>query len=170
MGARCFTPHPTLGHLGFGASIEDRFWSKVLIVPYDRGCWEWLGFRREWGHGSISIGRGPKKIGAHVLSWILHNGPIPEGLSVLHRCDNGWCVNPSHLWIGTQLDNIRDCISKSRNALGEKQGIARLTDELVRKIRLEWPQLNQCALANKYGLNHGTIWKVVHRKTWRHVE
>ena len=91
-----------------GERIE-RFWS--LVATGDE-CWEWLGsvghhnYGRFWNDG--------KEIKAHRFSWQLHNGAIPEGLWVLHRCDNPRCVRPDHLWLGTVLENTRDMLAKGR--------------------------------------------------------
>ena len=94
-------------------SLEERYWSKV--VKHD-GCWEWTaGTRQNGGYGVIatpgkSVARGGtgRQLVAHRLSWEIHNGPIPENLLVLHRCDNPPCTNPEHLYLGTQKDNVRD--------------------------------------------------------------
>jgi hypothetical protein len=80
----------------------------------DRGCWEWRGSRHHQGYGMFMEAH-KKPVKAHRLSWRLHNGEIPASLCVLHRCDNTGCVNPAHLFLGTQLDNIRDMVSKGRN-------------------------------------------------------
>ncbi len=71
-------------------------------------------------YGQFSIGQ--QNVSAHRFSWTLANGPIPDGLFVLHRCDNPPCVRPDHLFLGTQLDNRRDCVQKIRTATGERHG------------------------------------------------
>jgi hypothetical protein len=87
-----------------------RFWK---YVTKSDGCWEWQGSRMPFGYGELNINKVPQC--AHRLSWELHYGPIEEGLSVLHSCDNPPCVNPAHLFLGTQSDNMRDCASKGRS-------------------------------------------------------
>lgn len=92
--------------------LADRFWPKV---QKGEGCWEWIGSRNAAGYGKMTVGgRGAGHVRAHRVSWELANGPVPEGLWVLHTCDNPPCVRPDHLWLGTRLDNMRDCASKGR--------------------------------------------------------
>jgi len=90
-------------------AIEARFWPKVNKT---QECWLWIGYRDARGYGRIM--RQGKVCGTHRVSWEIHNGQIPEGMGVLHSCDNPPCVNPQHLFIGTQKDNMRDCTRKGR--------------------------------------------------------
>lgn len=76
-------------------------------------CWHWCGVRNTFGYGRMTY-QGRSQV-AHRLAWIAWNGPIPEGMYVLHRCDNRACVNPDHLWLGTYSDNLRDCWAKGRH-------------------------------------------------------
>lgn len=104
--------HPSLRHLR--GPLADRFWQQV--TPSD-GCWRWQGAVARVGYGVLGAGDAdqPKRlIYAHRASWELHYGPIPDGLCVLHTCDNRCCVNPAHLWLGTRADNIHDMIAKGR--------------------------------------------------------
>jgi hypothetical protein len=84
--------------------VEDRFWSKVKKTA---SCWLWTGYIDQRGYGKMW--RFPQKAAlVSRVSWELHNGPIPEGMNVLHRCDNPKCIRPSHLYLGTQSENMRD--------------------------------------------------------------
>jgi hypothetical protein len=91
--------------------IKDRFMAKVQ-VNIVTGCWEWIGARNNHEQGQFVVEH--KKVLAYRFSWELHRGKIPEGMYVCHKCDNPPCVNPDHLFLGTQSDNIRDCVSKGR--------------------------------------------------------
>lgn len=94
-----------------GADLNARLYARV--EPNDKGCWIWLGsVAGQMGYGMF-VYRG-RKIYAHRASYELWHGKIPDGLCVLHRCDEPTCINPDHLWVGTKGDNMRDCISKGR--------------------------------------------------------
>jgi hypothetical protein len=93
-------------------TIDARFWSRVAVrQPSD--CWEWTGCRTALGYGRFGIGK--RVVKAHRRAWELVNGAIPDGLWVLHKCDNPPCVNPSHLWLGTDAENQHDMSAKGRN-------------------------------------------------------
>lgn len=93
-------------------SIADRFWLKVKRT---RGCWIWTGSVNAKGYGQMSQGRrGLRPLQTHRVSWQLHYGQIPDGLLVLHSCDNPRCVRPDHLFLGTAADNTADMVAKER--------------------------------------------------------
>lgn len=95
--------------------MMDRFFSKVHMVP-EAGCWIWAGcISGETRYGAFMLSRG-KQMGAHRASWIIHRGPIPEGMFVCHKCDTRECVNPDHLFLGTHTDNMQDCSRKGRTS------------------------------------------------------
>ena len=94
-------------------SVEDRFHSKY-IKDESTGCWNWEAALSSFGYGLLNINRIITR--AHRYSYELHTGVIPEGVLVLHECDNRKCVNPEHLFLGTQKDNMIDMCSKGRHA------------------------------------------------------
>lgn len=120
-------------------------------VEAKTGCWLWTGTRDKDEYGKLKAvfpGEKTKRpILAHRLSWVLHRGPIPAGKLVCHHCDVEPCVNPDHLFIGSQGDNSRDRDQKQRQARGERHGVSKLTDAQVREIR---------ALRTAYVAVHGT--------------
>lgn len=142
-----------------------------VALPTGDGCWEWQGYIRENGYGTI--GRHDR---AHRVAYELFIGPIPTGLDVCHRCDNRRCVNPAHLFAGTRTDNMRDCVAKGRltqgDRRGERNGAAKLSASDVADIRAEFaanPGMNQTRTALKYGVTPGAIWLIVHGRKWRHL-
>ena len=173
-------------------SIIDRFWSKVdkdgpvpEHVPEIGQCWIWTGGVDAHSYGSIAVGR--TMIRAHRMSWNVHVGPVPDGLNVLHRCDNPPCVNPAHLWLGTQKDNARDRERKGRGnqVKGERHGLrlhpervargsrhhaAKIDETTVREIRRSRDSGDSLlTIAKRFGLHFGTVSKIVHRRLWKHV-
>jgi len=100
-------------------TVEERFWSKVRRLDDPNKCWEWIGKSvTEFGYGSIRYNG--RSIGAHRLSWILSNGEIGDSkIFVCHKCDNPKCVNPNHLFLGTNSDNMKDAFRKNRIVVPE---------------------------------------------------
>jgi hypothetical protein len=122
-------------------------------------------------HGSAS---NVQRIRAHRYTYELAHGPIPDGLSVLHNCPGGdcrRCVNPRHLWVGTQADNMQDMWAKGRGAHGQKARHAKLTDAQVVEIRQRYiPRVvTQDALAVEYGVEQTLISQIVRGTIWRHL-
>lgn len=166
--------------------IARRFWSNV---EKSDGCWRWAGGAiKKDGRGYLTVGG--KSVLAPRYSWELHNGAIPEGLFVCHSCDNPNCVNPDHLWLGTNQDNMVDAARKGRNpmqknpqssffarpgasrfrARGEAHGSAKLTDESVRNIRAAVSGgRSQRAVAREYSVHPTLVSLIVRKRIWRHV-
>jgi hypothetical protein len=150
--------------LGFTSTLADRIAAKVRVS--DSGCHEWTGSRLPRGYGRV--GRGQKHRGvelAHRAVWMIHHGPISDGLVVRHTCDNPPCCNIEHLEIGTASDNLRDMQERGRaNYLrGEKHRWSKLTDEQVAEIRTIAPVLNNnAALGRRYGVTGECIRTIRH--------
>jgi HNH endonuclease len=147
-----------------------RFWSHVNKTET---CWLWTAGTRGHGYGLFRAVPGETMKMAHRFSWELANGPIPEGVGVLHNCpdgDNPLCVNPAHLFLGTQIDNMRDCSEKGRMPRGEQRHAAKLTATAVVRIReLAESGRSMQSLAREYGVSGPTVQAIVHRRKWRWV-
>lgn len=142
-----------------------RFWSRVRKGD---GCWIWLGKPTPKGYGIISVDK--RHAYAHRFAFALHNGPIPDGLDVLHSCDNPLCVNPEHLFLGTHVDNMADMVAKGRNPRGERMGNTRLSDADARRIReLHRRGLKPKQLGAIFGVAPPVIGNIVARRTWKHL-
>lgn len=135
-----------------------------MAVP-SGDCLVWRGGTNGKGYGSMIVSG--KRVYAHRIAWTLARGPIPDGMQVLHRCDNRPCINVEHLFLGTALDNQRDAVAKGRNQHGERHAHARLTAADVVAIRAS--ALSMGALAARYGVSKGAIQKIIERRNWRHV-
>lgn len=145
-------------------TVEERFWDKVQPEP-NTGCWLWAGGCNGWGYAYFWNNHGTMR--AHRWAWDNFVGAIPRGMYVLHSCDVRCCVNPAHLFVGTHADNMDDRNTKGRHTHGERQWLAKLTDQAVRDIRSS-PQ-SGVALASKYGVNKCTISDVRTGRQWAHV-
>ena len=154
-------------------SIEENFWG---MVDCSGDCWVWVGSKTRGGYGNFGLGQGVHR--AHRFAWKLINGPIPEGLWVLHKCDNRPCVRHDHLWLGTRQENMDDMVRKGRHRvpLNEK-GLfisSKLTWEAVRIIRKEyvpgngrWHTSNKRELCKRFSVGPTTIRNVVNGSKWR---
>lgn len=143
-----------------------RFMEKVLPVP-GAGCWLWEGFCRPTGYGQFWMRGADYK--AHRASWLLHHGAIPPEQSVLHKCDTPACVNPDHLFLGTQADNMADMKAKGRSLnrarqQGSPRKGAKLTPEQVRAIRGDCRSTRKIAL--DYSLDSTTVSAIKRRAIW----
>lgn len=140
-----------------------------FVVKNNNGCWSWKGCHANPGYGQFRYGM--KKERAHRASWIIHFGEIPKGKFVLHKCDNKICSNPEHLFLGTNLDNIKDMISKKRHpTIGIKNNTAgaKLTIEQIKEIRNSANITNK-ELAKKYNVHYVTIGLIKNRSSWKNI-
>jgi hypothetical protein len=136
-------------------------------VATENGCMEWTLHRMKDGYGRIKI-CGQLKL-AHRLSYELSVGPIPDGICVLHRCDNPPCVNPDHLFLGTRTDNSEDMVRKGRHrgAPGERNRKNKLTTEQVLSIRVDERQTR--FIAGEYDIAKSLVRKIKRRILWKHL-
>ncbi|HMN15178.1 MAG TPA: HNH endonuclease [Bellilinea sp.] len=152
-------------------TIDERFWSKVKVGKPDE-CWFWIAGIKSTGRGNFSVGR--RNIQAHRMAWLLTNGDIPEGMFLCHTCDNGLCVNPNHLYVGTPKENTADMINRNRKAVlvGEFSSRAKLTVSQVRQIRKMYSagKKSQNAIAEVFGVSRSTIEAIILRRNWKSVE
>lgn len=164
--------------------IKKRFWEKVLKTN-SHECWLWQASKRYKGYGAFAFT--PIKTGrlvqgrAHRFSYEIHMGPIGN-MFVLHKCDNPACVNPNHLFLGTNQDNVTDMMNKGRHIpggtynrsgyeKGETHHAAKLTIEIVKQIRDDYAsgEASFSALSKKYKIAIGHISRIINRKAWKHV-
>lgn len=156
-------------------SLLERFWMSVDKRSSDN-CWEWTTSK---SHGYGIICEGPAgnctRHMAHRLSWEIHNGPIPKGLGVLHKCDNPPCVNPDHLFLGTQRDNMYDMMNKGRGFVlpprhGSNHGMSKLDERKVLAIRDSIADGKKGKdIALDYGVTPTLISYIKNRKIWAHI-
>jgi len=155
--------------VGHHPPLQQRFDAKVERTPGP--CWAWRGLVttfRKISYGRIGVGNGMQL--AHRVAWQLYCGPIPKGALVCHVCDNGLCVNPKHLFLGTQRDNMRDAAAKGRVRTPQMiTGVSprrRLTDEVIRAISLSSAPSRE--LAAQYGIDTSYVRRI--RQTSKFTE
>lgn len=155
-------------HLSPKITDEERFMSYVQKTD---GCWIWTGGKARAGYGTFHV-TGNKYVPAHRFSYMLSKGPIPEGLYICHKCDNPPCVNPDHLFAGTQVENMQDAIRKGRFKIqGEDSWHSKLTTLEVLGIREAYANggVIKAELARRYCVTPQLIGKIISRKLWTHI-
>jgi len=146
-----------------------RFWEKVDRRGPDE-CWEWQAYRNHQGYGRFRLNGFLFRV--HRVAFAIMNGDAE--LQVCHHCNNPPCCNPKHLYAGTQVDNIQQCIAEGRftrgDNCGEKQGHAKLTEADVREIRrLREGGWLQREIAEEYGIYQSTVSKICLGRNWKHI-
>ena len=142
----------------------ERFWMNVAVSEPD-ACWLWTGYRTRGGYGAffVSSAKAERTVTAHRLAYFIAHGEIPDDMCVCHRCDTPLCVNPNHLFLGTQGDNMRDAASKGRMA-------TKFTAEQVADIRhrsaLGEPQ---ATFIEEYGISRKMVYCIVHNRNRKHL-
>ena len=157
------------------STLEKRFWAKVRKTE---GCWLWVGCRDHHGYGQIA--RGGKYGGhmkAHRASYELSVGPVPDGMHVLHRCDNPSCVRPDHLFLGDHSANMRDMWNKGRGRCdgggrpGSANGNHRLTEEQVASIiRRHRAGDSSRKLGAEFGVSKTLVLMIARGDVWKHID
>lgn len=153
----------------FTPKYQARFWAKVNIPADRNACWEWTASCNQGGYGHLMVGRFQRQ--AHRLSYALHKGE-PGELCVCHHCDNPLCVNPDHLFAGTDADNGHDKAMKGRAAPkhGELNGHAKLTETDVLSIRAEVAAgKSYYRIAKERRVSDRQISNIARRRQWRHI-
>jgi hypothetical protein len=147
---------------------------KLLTKAVQKGkCLIWIGQKDPKGYGRLRLNGKLQR--AHRLMYELHNGPIEHGHVVLHSCDNPSCINPKHLSVGTQLENVHDMLAKGRanKMRGERHAKSKLTAEQVREIRRRYIPgkygHGAHALAKEYGVSKPTIQAILNGESWTHI-
>lgn len=148
--------------------LGERFWRMVDKSAGNEGCWLWLGSRNSDGYGRFNLGG--HCVGAHRVAYRLAFGCVETARCVCHRCDTPSCVNPTHLFLGSDMDNSRDKVAKRRHRFGERTPGARLTARDVQSIRRE--VANGCSMrsvALQFAVTPPTVRAIMLGRTWRSV-
>lgn len=143
---------------------KERIEAKVERLT-ECGCWIWMGGCQMRGYGELLSNN--KKYSAHRASYLLYKGEIPKGMYVCHKCDTVSCVNPDHLFLGTQKDNLQDMARKGRSTKGEKNGQAKLTTNQIKEIISS--QDTHQSIADKFGVSRSHVGLIKNKERWAHV-
>lgn len=149
-----------------------RFWKKVNITQ-DDGCWEWTAGTFSNGYGQFYDGK--NKIGAHRFAYQEKYGVLPKEIKVCHKCDNRICVRQSHMFPGTQLDNLLDMIQKGRkinaDSKGELNGRAVATEEIVLKMRILYSEgKTKASIAREFGISETQTTRIINGESWSYLK
>lgn len=148
---------------------EEKFLSMHEVCP-ETGCWNWVKGTDTCGYGIFyPYGAAAPKIRAHRYSYMIHKGPIPEGLYVCHTCDNPGCVNPDHLWLGTHTENMRDKERKGRghDRSGSSNVKAKITEEIA--LEIYNAEGTNKEIGARFGLDHQLVYRIRTKRMWKHI-
>lgn len=145
--------------------MSARFWDRV-----DRAgdCWVWTGSTNKNGYGWFWWNG--KNQRSHRVAWELTHGPIESDVKVLHTCDNPTCVNPDHLYPGTDADNMRDKVERGRQTKGEDVNTAKLTRGDVVELREAYASgISMVVLCERFAVSKSQVCRIVRGQSWKHV-
>ena len=163
--------------IGVGDKVaEQKFFDGFMPGP-NSGCWLWLKGGNDRGYGVLYTGGGGR-VYAHRFSYALAHGHLPRKMLVCHKCDTPACVNPDHLFLGSQKENMRDCTRKGRSpwlndfqyARGEECPQATLTEEDVRGILAMRGKATYREIADKFGTTKVNVKAIYAGRTWKHID
>lgn len=146
--------------------IAQKIENSIVKVP-ESGCWIWLGSITPQGYGALTFGA-KTHLNAHRTSYELKYGPIPKDVMALHHCDVRCCVNPDHIFLGNQQDNMTDKVCKNRQAKGSKHGQAKLTEQQAREAKFGTARPTE--LAKKFNCSATMIRQIRGGLYWKHLE
>lgn len=148
-------------------SVEVRFQTYVNKGVGADDCWLWVGGHLRGGYGCFALKKG-RAVRAHRYAYEVEYGPILDGLMVLHKCDVRLCVRPSHLFLGTNRDNVADMLAKGRSLKGTKNPQAKLTAADVENIKTRYAQggISQKSLGALYGVDQTTVGDLVRGESY----
>lgn len=152
-------------------SSSDRFWAQITKTDT---CWLWVGAKAQDGYGKFTcmVNGKPKTWRSHRFAWTSVFGEIAPGLCVCHGCDVPLCVNPNHLFLGTNRENDADRVAKGRQARGDSHGMSKLGADDVLAIRAAYkPKIKglRQELAERFGVSVACIKDIVARRSWAHI-
>lgn len=164
---KCLNPEHMISSLP-----EDKFFSFVAVKNIDE-CWEWTGSKDGGGYGIFPNSKF-KETKSHRIAWEIEFGEVPDSLWVLHECDNASCVNPYHLFLGTNADNIQDKVKKERQSrlFGERNGMSKMNKEKVQEMRSLYATRNYSYrdLVRLFNISQAQVARIIKRESWLWVD
>jgi len=153
---------------------DDKARLMANIAVDSNGCWLWQKYRHRLGYGVMNLNGRLEQ--AHRAAWLILVAQIPTGMQLNHRCHVRHCVNPDHLYLGTQVDNMRDmeASGRAKRAVGSKNGVAKLTEDQAREIRVRAIAANGKkghvkAICAEFGICASLVRQIRRGEAWRHV-